>query len=106
MNLEELRNKIGMQIRFLKISGLDENKVLENLVNIAVEFSNHRELEVRKQLDFMRDNQDTYQELDDNFPYISCPNCCREFDSIDIEYRRCSRCGFDVDEDEEGGNNG
>lgn len=81
-------------------------KIVEFFVEIGVKMADERELRVRKELDFLGENKDTYEELEDkedNCPYVDCPSCGVELDAIDWEYRRCSVCGVDIDKDLEGG---
>ena len=104
MTREELKNKIAFQVNFILYSGKSPMDAVEDMTKIADDYANARELSVRKELDFMGENEDTYEELeDDNLTYIDCPHCGIELDAIDIEYRRCHICQCDIDEDAKGG---
>jgi predicted amidophosphoribosyltransferase len=42
--------------------------------------------------------EDYYDDLLENEPPTSCPNCQRSYDDIDYDYQLCSKCGWDADE--------
>ena len=47
-------------------------------------------------LEMMKDNE-YYDDLIENSPCESCPDCGNDFDDADFDFQICSRCGWDAD---------
>lgn len=72
MTRDEMSNKLAQQINFVRFSGKDPKQAVKDMVKIADDYADARELAVRKELDFTGENSDTYDELE----YSSrCPEC-------------------------------